>query len=103
MGREDGRLGFPSQAARLDMVRAMAQRLSDRVAADDDLDEESSKLGKNWTAYFLERQPSLATKYSTQLDRQRAKASKPATIRDYFPRMTVQQSHISARRYLQHR
>ena len=50
----------------------VAQRIEDRA------------LGKNWITRFRSRHPTLATKQSTRLNRQRALANDPVVFKDYF-------------------
>ena len=63
--------------ARLDLVKSMAEAIVARRLKD-------RSLGKNWITRFLNRHPALATKLSTRLDRQRALASDPVVLKDYF-------------------
>ena len=63
--------------ARVDLVRSMAEGIVARRLKD-------HSLGKNWITWFLNRHPALATKRSTRLDRQRALASDPVGLKDYF-------------------
>ena len=42
------------------------------------------RVGKHWAGRFLKRNPALAAKFSHRLDRQRANASDPIILRDYF-------------------
>ena len=44
-------------------------------------------LGKNWITRFLTRNPSLAPKLTTQLERQRAYVNHPALLQDYFAKL----------------
>jgi len=78
--KQDDR-GFPPQ---LDMVKDMALHLeSKRMAAG----SHPVPLGKNWIKRFLTRNPSLAAKLSTQLERQGAYANDPALLQDYFAKL----------------
>jgi len=66
--------------ATLTMVKGMAEamlqrRLKDRV------------LGRHWLSRFLGRHKELASKLSTRLDRQRAFASNPRVLRDFFQKV----------------
>ena len=49
--------------------------------------EENRSLGKHWISHFLSRHPGLASKLSSQLNRQRAFASNPAALKDYFTKV----------------
>lgn len=73
--------GFPP---RVDLLRGMASALAQNIAEEDKLDLTAAIIGRNWVSRFLDRHPDLASKYSTQLDRQRQNASNPVTLRDYF-------------------
>lgn len=73
--------GFPP---RVDLLRGMASALAQNIAEEDKLDPTAAIIGRNWVSRFLDRHPDLASKYSTQLDRQRQNASNPVTLRDYF-------------------
>jgi len=69
---------------RLDMVKDMALHLeSKRMEAD----SHPLPRGKNWIRRFLTRNPSLAAKLSTQLERQRAYANDPVLLQDYFAKL----------------
>jgi len=46
--------------------------------------EKYRQIGHHWLARFLKRHPELASRLSTRLDRQRALASDPVVIKDYF-------------------
>ena len=61
------------------MANALAQQ-----RAEEEGNPELGFLGKNWITRFLDRHPDLASKFSSQIDRQRAFASNPVTLRDYF-------------------
>jgi Tc5 transposase DNA-binding domain len=66
--------GFP---LRVSLVKEMAAYLVKKRLND-------HKLGKHWLSRFLDRNPELASRFSSRLDRQRAYASNPAVLRDYF-------------------
>ena len=71
--------GFP---ARLDMIRDMAIHLErKRIGC------QPTPLGKHWIPRFLKRQPALAIKLSSQLERQRAYANNPRVLQDYFGKL----------------
>lgn len=63
--------------ARMALVKSMAEAIVARRIKD-------RALGKNWITHFLSRHPTLATKLSTHLDRQRALANDPVVFKDYF-------------------
>jgi len=42
------------------------------------------QLGKHWLTRFLNRNPSLTSKFSQRLDRQRANANNPAILKDFY-------------------
>ena len=69
--------GFPPK---LTLVKQMAADLIRKRAGE-------QKLGKHWLKCFLDRNPELASRYSSRLDRQRALASNPAVLRDYFSKV----------------
>ena len=48
------------------------------------IQREEPKLGKNWITQFLDRHPSLSSKFATQLDKQRFYTSNPVVIHDFF-------------------
>lgn len=73
--------GFPP---RLDMVKDMALNLERKRTS-----AEPSPIGKHWVSRFLKRQPSLALKMSTQLERQREHAKDPKLLQDYFSKLGV--------------
>jgi len=78
--KEQDNCGFPP---RLDMVKSMALFLYKKRTGD-----KGKSLGKNWITRFLDRHPDMATKFSTKLDRQRAHASCPRLLRDYFSKLS---------------
>ena len=61
----------------LAVVKGMAEAMVARRVKD-------RTLGKNWVIRFLRRHHGLATRLGTQLDRQRALASDPVLLKDYF-------------------
>ena len=69
--------GFP---VRVGMVRDLATRLLDKKHS-------THKLGKNFISRFLNRHPSLTTKFSNQVHKQRALASEPRIIGRHFDRL----------------
>jgi len=42
------------------------------------------QLGKHWMTCFLNRHPTITTKFSQHLDRQRASGNDPAILKDFF-------------------
>ena len=69
--------GFPPK---LTLVKQMAGHLMKNRAS-------GQKLGKHWLKQFLNPNPELASRFSSRLDRQRALASNPAVLRDYFTKV----------------
>ena len=69
--------GFPPK---LTLVKQMAEHLIQKRAG-------QQTLGKHWLKRFLDRNPELASRFSSRLDRQRALASNPAVLRDYFTKV----------------
>ena len=65
---------------RLEVVKGMAEAVVGRR-------EKNRSLGKHWISRFLSRHPGLASKLSSRLDRQRAFASNPVVIKDYFAKV----------------
>ena len=47
------------------------------------------KLGKLWLKRFVDRNPELARRFRSRLDCQRALASNPAVLRDYFSKVST--------------
>jgi hypothetical protein len=47
------------------------------------------EVGKHWATRFLNCHPELAARFSQCLDRQRANASDPAIIKDFFGKVIV--------------
>jgi len=45
------------------------------------------EVGKHWISRFLERNPSITSKFSQRLDRQRAHAEDPKTLKDFFQKV----------------
>jgi len=78
--KEQDDRGFPP---RLDMVKDMALYLYEKRTGNKRI-----RVGKNWITRFLDRHPDLATKFSTKLDRQRAHASCPRLLKDYFSKLS---------------
>lgn len=66
--------------ARLGVVKSMAEAIVARRV-------NNRPLGRNWITRFLNRHPHLAVKLSTRLDRQRALASDPVVLKDYFAKV----------------
>jgi hypothetical protein len=67
----------------MDLLKVMALVLAEqRVVEENNLD--LAKLRKHWIANFLNYHPTLAAKYSAQLDRQRAMANNAQSLGDYF-------------------
>jgi hypothetical protein len=67
----------------MDLLKIMALVLAEqRVVEENNLD--LAKLRKHWIANFLNCHPTLAAKYSAQLDRQRAMANNAQSRGDYF-------------------
>lgn len=75
-----GKLDEWGHPARLAVVKGMAEAVIARR-------EKERILGKNWMSRFLRRHPELATKLGTRLDRQRARASDPVVLKDYFKKV----------------
>jgi len=73
--------GFP---ARLDLLQGMADALT-HIRPEED--PTIVGLGKRWIYNFLNRNPDLAAKYGTQLDRQHAYASNLRSLRDYYRKL----------------
>jgi hypothetical protein len=71
--------GFP---LRLSLVKEMAAYLVKKR-------EIGRKLGKHWLDRFLKRNPSIVSKFSARLDRQRALANSPELIKDYFKKVST--------------
>ena len=65
---------------KLTLVKQMAVCLLQKHAGE-------QKLGKHWLKHFLDRKPELTSRFSSRLDRQRALASNPAVLRDYFSKV----------------
>ena len=75
-----GEHGFPP---RLDLFKAVAAQLAER-RAEEEGNPSLAELGSTWLRGFLNRHPTFSTKFSVTLDRQRALASNPTLIKDYF-------------------
>lgn len=70
--------GFPP---RLCVVKELAQHLvGARISG--------RKLGKHWLTRFLDRNPEINSKLAVRLDRQRALADNPTTLKDYFTKVS---------------
>ena len=46
-----------------------------------------ARLGSSWLGRFLDRHPTYSTKFAVNLDRQRALASNPTLIKDFFQKL----------------
>ena len=77
-----GRLDEWGHPARLAVVKSMAEAIIARR-------EKDRSLGKHWITRFLSRHPDLAARLSSRLDRQRALASNPSVIKDYFNKVRL--------------
>jgi len=74
--------GFPPW---LDMVKEMARMLVGKKEEGlISMEGGSIDLEKNWLSRFLERHKDIASRYSSNLERQRAYANDPKTINNYF-------------------
>ena len=71
--------GFPP---RLDMVRSMAIVLEEKRSG-----TIAAPLGQKWISRFLNRHPTLASKLSCNLERQRAYANDPRLLQDNFGKL----------------
>jgi hypothetical protein len=69
--------GFPP---RLSAVHGMAASLVAKHAS-------HLPLGRNWFTRYLNRNPELAGRFSNRLERERAFADNPATLKDYFAKI----------------
>ena len=47
------------------------------------------QLGNHWLTHFLNRLPAVMSKFSQRLDRQRANASDPVILKDYFRKVFI--------------
>jgi hypothetical protein len=74
--------GFPP---RLSAVHGIAASLIAKRAS-------HLPLGKNWLTRFLNRNPDLAARFSNRLERKRAFADNPATLKDYFTKIIYPRS-----------
>ena len=72
--------GFP---ARLDLFKAVAAQLAESRAQEEGASS-PARLGSSWLGRFLDRHPIYSTKFAVNLDRQRALASNPTLIKDFF-------------------
>jgi len=77
--KEQDNRGFPP---RWDIVKSIALFLYGKRRGD-----KEKSLGKNCIRRFPDRHPDMASKFSTKLDRERAHASWPWLLRDYFPKL----------------
>ena len=68
--------------ARLAVVKSIAEAIIARR-------EKNRSLGKHWITSFRSRHPDIAAKLSSRLDRQRALASNPSVIKDYFNKVCL--------------
>ena len=64
------------------MVRSMAIVLEERRSR-----TIGAPLGQTWISRFLNRHPTLASKLSCNLERQRAYANDPRLLQDYFGKL----------------
>ena len=71
---------------RLDLFKAVAAQLAER-RAEEEGDPSLAELGPTWPRGFLNRHPTYSTKFSVTLDLQRALASNPTLIKDYFQKL----------------
>ena len=71
--------GFPPH---LDMVKDMALHLEEHRTG-----QQPTPIGKHWISRFLNRNHDLASKLSTQLERQRAYSNDPRLLQDYFNKL----------------
>jgi len=67
---------------RLELVKSMAQALVRRRLKE-------HTLGRHWLTRFLNRNPTLASKLSSRIDRQRARADDPKIIKNYFQKVSL--------------
>jgi len=75
--------------ARLAVVKSMAEAIIARR-------EKKWSLGKHWITRFLSRHPDLAAQLSSRLDRQRALASNPSVIKNYFNKVCLNKFYKGA-------
>ena len=68
--------GFPP---RLDLFKAVAEKLFQKQLQDSS-DSEPKTLGPTWLRGFLRRHPTISTRFSMPMDRQRAFANHPGPI-----------------------
>jgi len=66
----------------LEVVKSIAQALLRRRV-------NTYTLGKHWLTRFLNCNPRLASKLSTHLDHQRARADNPRVIKNYFQKVAI--------------
>jgi len=67
---------------KITLLNQMAEHLIQKHAG-------QQTLGKHWLKRFLDRNPELASRVSSRLDRQPALASNPAVLRDYFKKVSL--------------
>jgi len=77
-----GRLDEWGHPPTLAIVRAMAQGIVQRP-------EKERRLGKHWLGRFLGRHQELASRLCNRLDRQRAFASNPRVLQDFFKKVCI--------------
>ena len=51
--------------------------------------EKDHDIGHHWLSQFLKWHPELASRLSTRLNQQRALASNPVVIKDYFQKVEL--------------
>ena len=79
-------LDFRGAAPRQCMVREMADLLlAERVSGS--ASKPAPKVGPNWVARFVRRQPELRSRFSRKYDYRRAQNEDPATIQAWFDRV----------------
>lgn len=61
--------GFPP---RIDLLRGVTTAMAQNIAEENSLgvDSESAYIDRNWISRFLDRNPSLVSKFSIRIDRQ---------------------------------
>jgi hypothetical protein len=75
---------------RVDLLRGMVTALVQNIAEEKVLgpNNESTYIGCNRISRFLDRNPVLASKFSTQLDQHMQQASNPITLHDFFNKLS---------------
>ena len=63
------------------LVKAFAMSLLSRTR--------QRQLGNHWLTRFLNRNPTIVSKFSQRLDRQRANASDPVILKDFFRKVFI--------------